>query len=99
MNEITIRESRRLGVEFLFLELDSGMTFVDVARTTRNPKWAEKCQENARSAHDSACKFLPTVKPSPQELQAIREKIRALRAGLESLGESFGENRASSASR
>jgi hypothetical protein len=48
-------------VEFLKTDLDVGITFVKIARTSADPETVSRNQRNARKAYDAVAHFLSTV--------------------------------------
>jgi hypothetical protein len=81
------------GFKFVNTELDTGLTFMRIAMgAKRGRNRADKVDRNrmnARKAYDSALHFLSTASLNTDEARMIKEKIAALKSGLEKLGETL----------
>ena len=81
------------GFKFVNAELDTGLTFVRIAmgakRGRDRSEKVERNRMNARKAYDSALHFLSATSLNAQEERTIKEKVGALKAGLEKLGETL----------
>lgn len=84
-----LRDSNRIGVQFLLTDLDLALTFLTVASTSRNLEITHRNWRNARKAHDAILHLLPRLTTTDGELQSIDEKLSALRFRLEAVGETF----------
>jgi hypothetical protein len=82
-SQIRIREAHSAGMEFLLVDLELGMTFLDVGLTTGNPESARKSRENAWRAHDTVRHLLEALLPTRDEREAVEGKLAALRNELE----------------
>jgi hypothetical protein len=91
MPDISERRSdfHQSGFQFINTELDTGMTFLRIAVGAKGRKKIERNRVNARKAYDSALHYLPSTSLAADEARMIKEKIAALRSGLEKLGEVF----------
>jgi hypothetical protein len=77
------------GIQFLQAELETGMTFAQVAESASQEEKKRRNIANARKAYDSVLRFLPDSKLSDDEFSEIKIKLEELRFALESLGENF----------
>jgi hypothetical protein len=77
------------SIEFLLTDLDTALTFLDVAQTSGDQEVKQRNHTNARLAYDTVTRFLPKVKPTAAQQQAIDEKLTLLKARLEAVGERF----------
>jgi hypothetical protein len=84
-----LRDSNRIGVQFLFTDLDVGLTFLAVAATSGSLETTSRNWKNARKAHDAVLHLLQGLTPTEEELQSINEKLAALRLRLQAVGERF----------
>ncbi len=75
------------AISFLNTEADTGLQFARFAAESQNPKVMARNRRNARLAYDSVLKYLDRSAPTEEELQAVQQKIAALRELLKSLGE------------
>jgi hypothetical protein len=56
--ENTISDARRIQAEFVLTELELGLTFLDIAANTREPRTTRRCVRNAVAALRTANRFL-----------------------------------------
>ena len=77
------------SIEFLLTDLETALTFMDVARTSGDQEIKQRNHTNAHLAYDTVIRFLPKVKPTAAQQQAIDEKLSLLKARLEAVGERF----------
>ena len=76
-----------VSMKFLKTELQTGITFADVALTARYADKVERNKANARKAYDTALRFLEKTRPEcASQLETL---IKHLRSKLEALGESL----------
>ena len=76
--EVTVAEAQQALAESILTELQLGLTFLDVAETTRDHKHALRSVENAITALRTADRFLSTVPPETVDLDVLRESRRQL---------------------
>jgi hypothetical protein len=77
------------GFDFVLVDLDLGMTFMDVAETSRVAETTSRNQNNARRAYDAVLRLSEKLKLSPSQRQAIDAKLPVLKARLQSVGQQF----------
>ena len=77
------------GVEFLLIDLDLAMTFMDVAETSRTEEIIRRNQNNARKAYDTVLRLLENLRPSLTERQAVDAKLAILKMRLQGVGQQF----------
>jgi hypothetical protein len=77
------------GVNFLLIDLDLALTFMDVARTTRSDDTARRNHNNARKAYDTVLHLLETLDPTASERQVIDAKLAILKTRLQAAGQRF----------
>jgi hypothetical protein len=82
---------RRVGAEFIIVDLELAFTFLKIARTSLVTETVWRNQKNARTAYNAVLRFLPRCLPalSAAEQQAIEDNLRKLKDRLEQLGECF----------
>ena len=56
-------DTNRAGVDMLLTDLDTALTFMDVAQTSQIQDTIERNHKNARKAYDSVLCFLQKLKP------------------------------------
>lgn len=93
----TIRESEKIreeaarnGAEFLFTELETSNTFLNVARTSRNdPAKFKRNLANARKGYDTLVRISAKLPLDAEDQQRFMKQLEKLRADLEQEGEKF----------
>jgi hypothetical protein len=75
------------SIEFLLTDLETALTFMDVAQTSRDQEIKQRNHANAHLAYDTVIRLLPKFKPTAAQQQAIDEKLSLLKARLEAVGE------------
>ncbi|HEY2820154.1 MAG TPA: hypothetical protein VGJ06_03850 [Candidatus Acidoferrum sp.] len=74
-------------VQFLLIEVDTGMTFCDVAKTSANPEKVKRNIANARTAYDTLLKFLDRAHFDAASKSAFDQKFARLQSLLRDLGQ------------
>jgi hypothetical protein len=54
-----VHKWRRVGAEFIIVDLEVAFTFLDVARTSGDAETSRCNQKNARTAYETILRFLP----------------------------------------
>ena len=80
-----IRRAQQLSVDFLKVELEAGLTFARVARTSADPPHKERARARALEAYDTLLKQLPKVNATIAEKQWIEEKLKQLEQALKQI--------------
>ena len=78
-----------ISVDFLFTDLDTAMTFAEVAEATGVEKTARRSRSKARRCYESVLRLLPNVALNAEQEKDIHHKLAALKARLEAVGEQF----------
>ncbi len=78
-----IQQSHRIGVEFLLVDLDTGLTFLDVADATSSDETRTRNRQNARIAYDAVLRLLARLAPTTEERSVLDAKIAALKNRLD----------------
>ncbi|HEY6253368.1 MAG TPA: hypothetical protein VI685_25710 [Candidatus Angelobacter sp.] len=82
------RDLGSANVEFLFTELETGLTFARLASAAKdNPTKVERNTRNARKAYDSLLHFQERVSLSPEAKVKFEAGKDELRDSLRLLGE------------
>jgi hypothetical protein len=76
-------------VEFLLTDLDTALTFLDIARTTTNEETRRRNFENARRAYDTVIQLMQRVPLDDAQNEFIQGKLTLLRMRLEAAGQKF----------
>ncbi len=82
-----IDDFHHTGFQFVNVELDTGLTFARIALGAKGPKKIERNRINARKAYDSALHVISNLILDAEQSATVREKVSALKASLEKLGE------------
>ena len=78
------------GISFLTTELDTALTFAQVALGTKNnPAKKIRNRSNARKAYDTAVAMSRYLQITEADVQKLEPKRCAAQRALEGLGESF----------
>lgn len=89
MNEQLIRDANAVMVEFLRIDLDLAMTFIEIAASTTGAENIARCRSAARKAYDTVLRMANRVDLSPTEAAEIQKGLAKLKFALQRLGESF----------
>ena len=85
-----IRLNLETGLQFLLVEIDTGLTFARIAHAAQGssaPRKFERNLKNARKAYDSALRFRRTSVLEPEQKTAVDTKLEELKTALQGLGE------------
>jgi len=74
-------------IEFLLIDLDVALTFLDVAETTEFRNTAERNHRNARAAYNTVVSKLGEVSPTPAQQVLLDERLSLLRTRLQAVGQ------------
>jgi hypothetical protein len=73
----------------VLIDLDTALTFLRIADTTRSAETNHRNRRNARAAYDAVIRFLPRVHPNAEQQAAINLKLASLKRHLIEAGERF----------
>jgi hypothetical protein len=82
-------QSNRVGADFLKVDLETALTFVQVALTTEDLATRERNRKSARGAYDTVLKFTKKLHLSESDVTELKRDLRRLKADLLRLGETF----------
>jgi hypothetical protein len=77
------------GLEFLLLDLDVGMTFMDVAEASRIEETTRRNHLNARKAYDAVLHLLKKLTLDVKQRQVMDAKLSLLKMRLQAAGQQF----------
>ncbi len=77
------------GFEFLLIDIDAALTFMDVAETTNSDETRQRNFKNARHAYDTVLQLMHTAGLNAAQKKEVQERLAALRTRLEAAGEQF----------
>jgi hypothetical protein len=80
-----IRRSQQLSIDFLKVELETGLTFATVARTSADPLHKERARGRALQAYNTLLEQLPKIDTAIEEKQRIEEKLKQFEQVLNQL--------------
>ena len=81
-----VEKSNQIGVEFLLSDLDTGLTFTDVAIVTNSPGGSSRNFNKALEVYRTVTRLLPRVSPSADERSRIDSRLAELKRRLEKAG-------------
>lgn len=81
-----VEESNRIGIEFLLADLNTGLTFLQVARVTSVAAGRARNFEKALEVYRTVTRLLPRVIPAPDQQLKIHAMLGALKGRLEEAG-------------
>lgn len=82
-------DQQEVTADFLKNELQTGITFADLALSARHNDRRERNKPNARKAYDTALRFMSTDSPTPNITAELKDRLEHLRDQLKQLGESI----------
>jgi len=80
------QESNDAGVQFLFTELATAHTFLDIADVTESAETRDRNLRNAYEAYSAAMRYSPGVALTVEQAADLGQKIRDLKARLAGAG-------------
>jgi predicted anti-sigma-YlaC factor YlaD len=83
------QQMNRVCSEFLKLDLETGLTFVKIARQTHDHLQKKRNCRAARKAYETVAKLAQKVELSTEKGRAMKLGLARLKAELEELGERF----------
>ena len=91
MDELLASRERmnRVSVDFLKTDLETALTFVKIARQTRDDLRRKRNCRAARKAYDTVAKLVTKVELSAENGRVVRLGLAELKKELEALGEAF----------
>ena len=81
-----LNDSNRAGINFVLTELETAMTFLSVAETTRNQDSAARNHDNARTAYESAIHYQGRLRFGEDEKKTFEDKLAELKRALLAAG-------------
>lgn len=85
-NSRLLDETNRIGVQYLLVEVQTGLTFLNVADTTELPENRARNLQNAFKAYQSVQRMLSQVTLLPEEKLALDSGMEELRSRLNKAG-------------
>ena len=76
-------------VTFLLVDLDTALTFMNIAETTGNEELRQRNIQNARNAYDTVLQSMQNVTLDDAQNKTIRKKLTVLRNRLQAVGQWF----------
>ncbi len=80
-------DSNEASVQFLLMDLDLALTFMDVAKVTGDEETMHRNHANARAAFDNVLHQLERFTPSAPQQLIIDEKLAILKLRLIAVGQ------------
>lgn len=85
----TRNRMNRANAEFLKIDTETALTFLQIARDTDNNSRKQRNCRAARRAYDTALKLMPKVDLTVEEIHLLMGRLDQLKLELKALGESF----------
>ena len=85
----TGRQLNETNVEFLKIDVQTALTFTNLALTSDNPEIINRNRKSARKAYDTILNLRARVTFTPSEEGYMAEMLSRLKNELKSLGEKF----------
>ena len=89
MAEDSNGDSNETSVQFLLMDLDLALTFMDAAKVTGDEETMRRNYENARASFDNVLRLLQCLTPSAAEQLIIDNKLAILKLRLLAVGQRF----------
>ena len=86
MSDASFRDLHRTGAEFLLADLDTALTFMDVAEVSRNEETVRRNHQNAHRALETVLHLREKLVLEKVQEQAFNEKVTLLKARLQAVG-------------
>jgi hypothetical protein len=83
----TSEQFKRVGADFLKVDLETARAFVRIAQTTEDPATRERNRKSARRAYDTVLRFTQTMRLSEGDVKNLKRDLLRLKADLVQLGE------------
>ena len=77
------------SVDFLRVDVETALTFCDIARETRDPRKKIRNRQHARQGYDTILHLIRKVTLTRDESQFLDENLAKLKTQLVALGEAF----------
>jgi hypothetical protein len=81
-----VEQSNQAGVGFLLVEVDAGLTFLQVASTTSDKQSASRNRDNAHLAYKTILRYVDRVRFEAADQANFKEKFLELQNGLVQAG-------------
>lgn len=79
-------ETNRVGVQYLLVEVQTGLTFLSVADTTERRENRARNLQNALKVYQTVQRLLPQVVPLPSERMELDSRMEELKLRLSKAG-------------
>ena len=86
----TFFQANAVGVDFIRNDLETALTFAQIAKRSHEAEKTVRNRRNARRGYNTVVRFLTRTTLTADQQQDIDEKLDRLRSALAELGESFG---------
>ena len=77
---------KRVGADFLNLDIETARTFVQIALTTKDPARRERNGKSARRAYDTVLRFTQTLGLSESDVKHLKRDLHRLKGQLRFVG-------------
>ena len=87
-----IDQTNRIGIDFLLADLNTGLTFLQVAHVTGSPSNRSRSFDRAYEVYRTVTRLMPRVVLTPDAQLEIGQKLADLRNELEKAGYTCSQN-------
>ena len=87
--ELTPMRLSNIAFDFLRTDLDTGLTFMNVAESTRDADAQQRNHENARRAYDAVVRLMQSLSLDDTQNKEVAEKLALLKSRLQNVGQKF----------
>ena len=81
-----VEETNRIGADFLKIESEAALTFLQIAETSTSPENRARNYANALLGYRTLLRYLPRVVLTPAETFEMQQKLKNLKVRLEQGG-------------
>lgn len=85
----TVSDVNQAGVNFLIVDLETALVFLDTAEASRQAETVERCLQNARKAYDTVLGFVERIQLTQSEREAVNSHLNIVRGRLTAAGQDF----------
>lgn len=85
----TQKQFRRVSADFLKADLETALTFCQIARNTDSEARQQRNRRSARKAYDTISRLLAKTEVSDADARFLKQNMKRLKSQLKGLGEVF----------
>jgi hypothetical protein len=81
-----LRDLNQSGVEFVLVDLETALTFMDIAEVSGIDETVRRNHKNAHEAYKTALKLLPDLRLDDAQKTIVQDKLNLLQQRLKQAG-------------